>query len=149
MWGIGNTRPNLHLFQYIQAFKPFAVPVPPNTKKFQLILAKFQPVSSYTDPVPSSTTYNSSSRKAKFSRLNYFSFYGWFDDSRLGLVVFVIVFIFVFVKVFVFFLFFVFLYVFQSLCTPALFPSDLLATDPRLNWASDSALHLEYRSHVY
>ena len=48
------------LFQYIQAYKPFAYPVTPNTKKCQLILTKNQPVSSYTDPVPSSTTYNSS-----------------------------------------------------------------------------------------
>ena len=29
--GIGVTRPNLHFFQYIQAYKPFANPVPPNT----------------------------------------------------------------------------------------------------------------------
>ena len=54
--GIGVTRPNLHFFQYIQAYKPFADPVPPNTKQYQLILTKYQPVSSYTDPVPSSTT---------------------------------------------------------------------------------------------
>ena len=58
--GIGVTRPNLHFFQYIQAYKPFADHVPPNTKQYQLILTKYQPVSSYTDPVPSSTTYNSS-----------------------------------------------------------------------------------------
>ena len=61
--GIGNTRPNLHFFQYIQAYKPFADPVPPNTNQYQLILTKYQPVSSYTDPVPSSTTYNSSSQR--------------------------------------------------------------------------------------
>ena len=30
-WGIGNTPPNLHFFQYIQAYKPFADPVPPIT----------------------------------------------------------------------------------------------------------------------
>ena len=47
-------------FQYIQAYKPFADHVPPNIKQYQLILTKYQPVSSYTDPVPSSTTYNSS-----------------------------------------------------------------------------------------
>ena len=29
MSGIGNIRPNLHFFQYIQAYKPFADPVPP------------------------------------------------------------------------------------------------------------------------
>ena len=58
--GIGNTWPNLHFFQYIQAYKPFADHVPPNTKQYQLILTKYQPVSSYTEPVPSSTTYNSS-----------------------------------------------------------------------------------------
>ena len=63
MSGIGNTRPNLHFFQYIQAYKPFADHVPRNTKQYQLILTKYQPVSSYTDPVPSSTTYNSSSCK--------------------------------------------------------------------------------------
>ena len=80
--GIGNTRPNLYFFQYIQAYKPFADPVPPNTKQYQLILTKYQPVSSYTDPVPSSTTYNSSSRKAQFSQLNNFSFYDSFDESR-------------------------------------------------------------------
>ena len=60
MSGIGNTRPSLHFFQYIQAYKPFADPLPPNTKQNQLILTKYQPVSSYTDQVPSSTTYNSS-----------------------------------------------------------------------------------------
>ena len=77
--GIGNTQPNLHFFQYIQAYKPFADPVPvvmlgirwysvpPNTKHYQLILTKYQPVSSYSDPVPSSTTYNSSSRKTQYS----------------------------------------------------------------------------------
>ena len=52
-------------------------------------------------------------------------------------------------KVFAFVFVFVFPLVFQLLCTPALLPSDLLATDPRLDRASDSALHLEYRSHVY
>ena len=54
----------------------------------QLILAKYQPVSSYTDPVPSSTTYNSSSRKAQSSRLNNFSglvliVFRWFLWSTL------------------------------------------------------------------
>ena len=58
--GIGVTRPNLHFFQYIQAYMPFADHVPPNIKQYQLILTKYQPVPSYTDPVPSSTTYNSS-----------------------------------------------------------------------------------------
>ena len=72
-----------------------------------------------------------------------------FDASRLGLVAFVIVFIFVFVKVLAFVFVFVFLFVFQLLCTPALFPSDLLATDPRFDRASYSALHLEDRSYVY
>ena len=47
--GIGVTRPNLHLFKYIQAYKPFADPVLPNTKQYKLILTKYQPVSSYTD----------------------------------------------------------------------------------------------------
>ena len=58
LWGIGVTQPNLHFFYYIQAQKPFTVliPVPTYTGP------KYQPVSSYTDPVPSSTTYNSSSR---------------------------------------------------------------------------------------
>ena len=82
VWGIGNTRPNLHFFQYIQAYKPFADHVPPNSKQYQLILTKSQPVSSYTDPVPSSTTYNSSSRKTQFSQLNNFSFYNSIDESR-------------------------------------------------------------------
>ena len=82
MSGIGNTRPNLHFFQYIQAYKPFADPVPPNTKQYQLILTKYQPVLSYTDPVPSSTNYNSSSRKAQFNQLNNFSFYDSVDESR-------------------------------------------------------------------
>ena len=54
--GIGNTQPNLHFFQYVQAYKPFADNVPPNIKQYQLILTKYQPVSSYTDPVQSSTT---------------------------------------------------------------------------------------------
>ena len=68
--------------QYIQAKKPFADPEPPNTKQYQLILTKYQRISSYTDPEPSSTTYNSSSRKAQFSQLNNFSFYHSFDESR-------------------------------------------------------------------
>merc|ERR1712214_8284 len=63
--GIGVTRPNLHFFQYIQAYKPFADHVTPNIKQYQLILTKYQPVSSYTDPVPSSTTYNSSSDESR------------------------------------------------------------------------------------
>ena len=67
----------------------------------------------------------------------------------ISVVAFVIVFIFVFVKVFAFVFVFVFPLVFQFLCTPALLPSDLLATDPRLDRASDSALHLEDRSYVY
>ena len=74
--------PDQYFFQYIQAYKPFADPVPPNTKQYQLILTKYQPVSSYTYPVPSITTYNSSSRKAQFSQLNNFSFYDSFDESR-------------------------------------------------------------------
>ena len=82
LWGIGVTRPNLHFLQYIQAYKPFADHVPPNSKQYQLILTKYQPVSSYTDPVPSSTTYNSSSPKAQFSQLNNLSFYNSFDESR-------------------------------------------------------------------
>ena len=82
VWGIGVTWPNLHFFQYIQAYKPFADHVPPNIKQYQLILTKYQPVSSYTDPVPSSTTYNSSSCKAQLSQLNNFSFYDSFDESR-------------------------------------------------------------------
>ena len=69
-------------FQYIQAYKPFADHVPPNSKQYQLILTKYQPASSYTDPVPSSTTYNSSYRKAQFSQLNNLSFYDSFDESR-------------------------------------------------------------------
>ena len=60
----------------------FVDPVTPNTEQYQLILTKYQPVSSYTDPVPSSTIYNSSSRKAQFSQLNNFSFYDSFDESR-------------------------------------------------------------------
>ena len=80
--GIGVTRPNLHFFRYIQAYKPYDEPVPPNTKQYQLILTKYQPVSSYTDPVPSSTTYDSSSPKAQFSQLNNFSFYDSIDESR-------------------------------------------------------------------
>ena len=87
--GIGNTQPNLHFFQYIQAYKPFADPVPPNTKQYQLLLTKYQPVSSYTDPIPSSTTYNSSSRKEQFSQLNNFFFLWliwWVTHSILGLV---------------------------------------------------------------
>ena len=72
--GIGVTRPNLHFSQYIQAYKPFADHVPPNIKQYQLILTKYQPVSSYTDPVLSSTTYDSSSRKEQFSQQNNFSF---------------------------------------------------------------------------
>ena len=49
MSGISVIRPNLHFFQYIQAYKPFADPVPSNTKQYQLMLTKYLPVSSYTD----------------------------------------------------------------------------------------------------
>ena len=42
--GIGNTRPNLHFFQYIQAYKPFADHVPPNIKQYQLILTQYHQV---------------------------------------------------------------------------------------------------------
>ena len=78
----------------MQAYKPFADPVPvvmlgirwysvpPYTKHYQLILTKYQPVSPYTDPVPSSTTHNSSSHKAQFSQLDDFSFKDSFDESR-------------------------------------------------------------------
>ena len=34
--GIGVTQPKLHFFQYIEAYKPFADHVPPNTKQYQL-----------------------------------------------------------------------------------------------------------------
>ena len=54
--GIGVTRPNLYFFQYMEAKKSFADHEPPNTKQYQLILTKYQQVSSYTDPEPSSTT---------------------------------------------------------------------------------------------
>ena len=81
-WDIGVTQTKLHFFQYIQASKPFPNPVPPNTKQYQLILTKYQPVLSYSDPVSSSTTYNWSSCMAQFSQLNNFSFYGSFDESR-------------------------------------------------------------------
>ena len=71
---------SLMITLYIQAYKPFADPVPPNTKHYQFILTKYQPVLSYIDPVPSSTTYNSLSGKAQFSQLKNFSFYDSFDD---------------------------------------------------------------------
>ena len=77
-----SVRPNINFFQYIQAYKPFADPLPPNTKQHQLIPTKYQPVLSYTDPEPSSTTYNSSSRKAQFSQLKNFSIYDLYDESR-------------------------------------------------------------------
>ena len=35
------------LFQYIQVYRPFADPVPHNTKQYQLILTKYQPALSY------------------------------------------------------------------------------------------------------
>ena len=54
----------------------------PYTKQNQRKLAKYQPVSSDTDSVPSSTTYNSSFRKAQSSQLINFSFYDSFDESR-------------------------------------------------------------------
>ena len=56
---------------HIQAYKPFADPVPPNIKQYQLILTKYQPVSSYTDPVPSSTTYYSSFDESRTVYLVY------------------------------------------------------------------------------
>ena len=49
-------------FPIYTGIQTFADPVPPKTKQFQLILTENQPVLSYTDPVPSSTTFNSSSR---------------------------------------------------------------------------------------
>ena len=44
MSGIGNTRPNLHFFQYIQAYKPYADPVPCNTKQCQFLLTQYHQV---------------------------------------------------------------------------------------------------------
>ena len=44
MSGIGNTRSNLHFFQYIQAYKPYADPVPCNTKQCQFLLTQYHQV---------------------------------------------------------------------------------------------------------
>ena len=52
----GVTWPNLHFFQYIQAYKPYADPVPCNTKQCQFLLTQYHIVSPYTDPVPAGTT---------------------------------------------------------------------------------------------
>ena len=65
MSGIDVTRPNIHFFQYIQAYKPYADPVLHNTEQYQFILTGI--------------TYNSSSRKAQ---LKNFSFYDSLDESR-------------------------------------------------------------------
>ena len=76
------TPDKISTFSIIQEYKSFADHAPPNTKQYQLILTKYQPVSSYTDPVPSSITYNSSFRKAQFRQLNNFPIYDSFDESR-------------------------------------------------------------------
>ena len=72
-WGIGNTRPNLHFFQYIQAYKHLTDPIQFNTKPYRVILTqhhrvpastapsgpsttKYQPVTPHTDQVPPSTS---------------------------------------------------------------------------------------------
>ena len=80
--GIGNTRPNLHFFPIYTGIQALCDPVPPNAKQYQLILTKCQPVLSYSDPVTSSTTYNSSSRKAHFCQQYNLSFYDSIDESR-------------------------------------------------------------------
>ena len=40
----GVTWPNLHFFQYIQAYKPYADPVPCNTKQCQFLLTQYHQV---------------------------------------------------------------------------------------------------------
>ena len=72
--GIGNTRPNLHFFQYIQACKHFTDPIQLNTKQYRIIMTQYhhvptsnaqywpsstnyQPVPPHTDPVPPSTSH--------------------------------------------------------------------------------------------
>ena len=40
----GNTRPNLHLLWYIQAWEPFTNPVPLDTKQYQVILTQYHQV---------------------------------------------------------------------------------------------------------
>ena len=42
--GIGVTRPNIHFFQYIQAYKPYADPVPHITKQYQFKLTQYHQV---------------------------------------------------------------------------------------------------------
>ena len=73
--GIGDTWPNIDFFQYIRHTSPLLTLYHLISSSTNFILTKYQPVLSYTDPIPSSTTYNSSSRKAQFSQLNNFSFY--------------------------------------------------------------------------
>ena len=46
----GDTRPNLHFFQYIQAIKPHINPVPLNSKPYQIILTHYHQVPSSTAP---------------------------------------------------------------------------------------------------
>ena len=80
--GIGVTRPNLHFFQYLQAYKPYADPVPQNTEQYQFILIQYHQVPAIIAlycQVYADTTYNSSRCKTK---LNNFSFHDSFDESR-------------------------------------------------------------------
>ena len=35
---IGNTRPNLHFFQYLESQVPYTDPVPPSTKQYRYML---------------------------------------------------------------------------------------------------------------
>ena len=44
LWGIGNTWPNLHLFNIYRHKSPMLYPVPPSTKQYQLIMTQYHQV---------------------------------------------------------------------------------------------------------
>ena len=60
-WGNGNTRPNLHFFQYIQLYRhqsPMLTLyhiIPNSTNLYWPSTTEYKPISAYTDPLPSIT----------------------------------------------------------------------------------------------
>ena len=57
----GNTQPNLHFFQYIQALKPHINPLPLNSKQYQVILTQYHQVPTSTTSYWPSTIISTSS----------------------------------------------------------------------------------------
>ena len=91
--GIGVTRPNLHFFQYIQAYKPYTDPIPPITNQYQHKMTHYHQLpTSIAIYWPS--TVLSSNNQDKFiihhlvthSWANFLWLIWWATHSILGLV---------------------------------------------------------------